>query len=142
MYKITTLILFLFCLQGFSQPAGYPVEDSLELNGITSSDTLLYFKWFQVTEPFTIEFDYSDLDTDDATLDVGFSNYNNTYNSSDDEDLPFTLNVTSSGYTNNDGDTKASIVVQKEYQGFKYLIVKLEKGTVGAGKYITWKYIR
>lgn len=134
MKKILFSFMMLFIVSaGYSQPRGYPVRDSLLVNDTT------YFLQFYDDGIIGIEFNYTGLGANDATIDIGYSNYGNTFNRVS-SDFPFTLNITANKVSVN-GTDKASLFVLKDNWPGKYLVVKLTEGSV-SNKYIYYSFIK
>ena len=106
-------ILLLSLLLGILIPVTHAryLYDSINIAGITGTDTIIVIPIINVSHnrPFTIEIDYSDLDADDATYDIGYSiistvdsldannHYEGTFNSYSTligSSLPLTMDAT------------------------------------------------
>ena len=139
MKNFLIILGLLITLAGFGQSKPYPVLDSINGGGVTGTDTV-YFIQFYNDEIASIEFDYTDLNADDATIDIGYSNFGNTHNTSDTDVFPFTLDVTTNKVSIN-GTDKASLVVLKNQWNVKYLTIRYVKGTVTCG-WIPYKFVK
>lgn len=128
-------------------------NDSINVAGISGSDTVIvisksFLNW---GKKFTIEIEYSDLNQDDATFDLGTrleidggtyeSIGDSTFNSFGDilgVSLPYTLDAT----TNADSYYgKASVLIwHPDPSGGKEILFKIDPGTVSSG-YIRYKIL-
>lgn len=145
------IILTLFMLITASYVMGARTKsDSINVAGITGTDTVIvisrdYVPWGRT---FILEVEYSDLDDDDATFDIGtrlnveggFSGDvgDSTFNSIGSVfgiGLPITLDVT----TNTDSyyGTNSFMLYYPKFKG-NYLLFKITPGSVSTG-YIRYK---
>ena len=124
MKKILIILAFFAYAIGVNcQPSGYPVSDTLvSITDISGSDTTIYINMYNVKN-VSIEFDYSDFDATDGTVEIGFSNFGNTHNNSDTDNFPKTL-------------SDSTLIVVKDTWNSKYLSVKLTKGSNTSGNLI------
>lgn len=155
MKKYLLFILLLFILKPAS--AARHSYDSIDIGGITGTDTIIVIPLINASfsRPFAIEIDYSDLDADDATFDVGYSiisesrtlddssNYTGTFNSYGTligGTLPLTLDATTQLATTIGTYTgKATKVYQNadKFMG-RVLLLYFSKGSVTSGHYVKY----
>lgn len=153
MKKILIILLGLLTALPLLQAKEY--VDSINVGGITGTDTVVAIdkNYVNFGRPFVIEFEYSDLDADDATLDVGTrieieggtygaTSLNdstfNSYASILGVSFPYTLNVTSNA---DSYYGKASVLVQHIDRFFgTEVLIKVTKSSVTSG-YIRFKII-
>jgi hypothetical protein len=135
MKKIFVILGFFLMVAG-AQAQRDPHLDSLDLSEISGTDTVVFRKDFG--DFWGVEFEYSGLDADNATLGLGTSNYGNTYNEWANDNFPFILNVTGNTAAVN-GTNKTTVAFTKREYGFRYFCIKITKGSVTSGK-IYWYY--
>lgn len=140
MKNILTILLLFICFIGFGQSKPYPVTDSLNAGGVTGTDTVWYIQFYD-KDITSIEFEYTDLNADDATFDHGYSNFGNTHNTSDTDTFPFILNVTANQYSNVDGVNKATFMVIKNEFNCRYISIRYVKNSVTSG-WIRYSFIK
>lgn len=122
------------------------INDSIDMSAITGTDTILVVNKSIINfgTVFGIEFEYTDLNADDATVDIGtrlgvkktgttefVDSTFNSYSSITGATLPFTLNATSNADSYYD---VASVMIErsKPLVG-SVLLIKITKGSVTSG---------
>ena len=131
----------LLCSFAFSQR--YVWIDTLHLDDITGSDTIV---WAADSTEFpmfggqwSIDVRYDSLDADDATFSIGGDNQGVGWQAIDNDDLPFTLDVTSNTLSIN-GTNRTVACFYGYYYPFITIGIKVDPGTVTDGE-IIWKWI-
>lgn len=113
--------------------------DTLDASEITGSDTVVWKGNYSFPEfggQWSVDIEYSGLDDDDATISIGGGNFaDSTWNQMDDDDLPFTLDVTTNSAEVN-GVSKTSVAFYGYYWPFRMVGVKVDPGSVTTGDII------
>jgi len=126
------------------------INDSLDMSVITGTDTVLVVNKSIINfgTTFGIEFEYTDLNADDATIDLGtrlgvkktgttefVDSTFNSYSSIGGVTLPYTLNATSNVDSYYD---VASVMIERTQPLVgSALLIKITKGSVTSG-YLRW----
>jgi len=150
MKKLLITLISLFCIVTLNART---INDSINVAGISGTDTVIPIPKSNINfgSSWSIEIEYSDLDADDATIDVGtrLEIAGGTYESIGDSTfnsygqilgtaLPYTLDVT----TNADSYYgKASLLIEHidKFMGTE-LLLKINPGAVTSG-YIRYRII-
>ena len=104
-----------------------------------TTDTIIWTSYYS-EKGNSIEFDYINLSVDDAILDLGTSNYGNTFNrvSTATGAFPYTLDVTTNKDTIN-GVEHATLLVQGDKWKAKYIAIKVTKvSAIASTEYLKW----
>ena len=125
MKKLIIILLFaLIATVSFGQRTWK--TDSL----ITDQDTTYFMKFYSYGD-WAIQFDYSSFDQDDWTLSLGNSQDGTAFDKLDDSRLPYTLDVTTNSYTDEEGETRATVTFSGDAWRTRYIGIKIVEGTAG-----------
>lgn len=131
MKKLLTILLFLIApIAMFGQKTWD--NDSIVVTDIVGSDTMIFVRFYSYGD-WAITFDYSDFNADDATLSLGHSQDGTGFDKFDDARLPYLLDVTTEGYTDNEGDTRATVTLMDDAYRTIYLGILLTLNSVTDG---------
>ena len=114
--------------------------DSIVVADLTGTDTTVFVRFFSYGD-WSIQFDYSNFDADDATLSLGNSNDGTAFDKLDDSRFPYTLDVTTNSYTDEAGVTRATLSVPDDAFSFIYIGIKLTLNSVTDGT-LYYKYAK
>ena len=116
-------LILIFSLAVCFLTANCQFQKSFDMSEISGTDTTFFYSWY-TQFPWELQVDYSTLDADDATIDIGSSMDGTLYTSYDLTDMPYILNTA----------VKTSLTVFSR-EGFSAtnLGIKITKGTVTTG---------
>lgn len=139
------ILFIIFTFVSFACSAQWvQVFDSIDASSFATDTALI--RTYYSERGNSIEFDYSDLSVDDVVLDLGVSNYPNTFNrvTTAQPSFPFTLDVTGNSYTSPiDGSTKASLIVQGDkWKGYYLTIIFIKTTPIASEEFIRWKIVK
>ncbi len=125
MKKLIFFPLLLICLSSFGQRIF--LQDSIPM--ITGSDTTIYLMFYG-NDNWSLQFNYSDLDASDGTLDLGGVDVNDgtIFDRLDDSRLPYVLADSTVGF-------------EKSHFSFRYIAIKFTKVSNTSGT-ITYRLIK
>ena len=106
---------------------------------ITSVDTTVFIQTF-FGKGWSIAFEYGTLDADDWTISLGNSK-DRSYDELDDIRLPYTLNVTTHAYTDESGNSRATVTFESDAWRSETMAIQVDVGTANADT-ITYQYIQ
>jgi len=88
----------------------------------TGTDTTVYVRMF-TDYSWSMQFNYKDFDDTDATIDLGAVSETDSllFDRLDSSDLPYTM-------------ADSTVAFQDDYYPYRYIAIKLTKGSVTAGK--------
>ena len=115
--------------------------DTLDVSEIAGSDTVIWktdpdFGFYEYGGAWSVDVEYSTLDADDATFSIGGGNHaDSTWNQVDNDDLPYTLDVTTNSADVN-GVSKTSQAFYGFYWPFRSSGFKVDPGTTTSGNII------
>lgn len=132
MKKLMILLLFLIPILTFGQRTWE--TDTL----ITDVDTTIFVRFFSYGD-WGIQFDYSTFDQDDWTLSLGNSQDGTAFDKLDDSRLPYTLDVTTNSYTDEAGETRATVTFVGDAWRTIYMGIKIDITSAGTDT-LTYKY--
>jgi len=135
---LTILLLSLIITASFGQKTWE--TDTMKVADLTGTDSIGFVRFYSYGD-YSIQFEYSDFDADDATLSLGNSNDGTSFDKFDDSRLPYTLDVTTNSYTDEEGDTRATVTFEGYGYRTIYLGIKLTLNSVTDGNLI-YKYAR
>lgn len=120
MKKLIFFPLLLICLSSFGQRIF--LQDSIPI--ITGSDTTIYLMFYG-NDNWSLQFNYSNLDASDGTLDLGGADVSDgtIFDRLDDSRLPYTLADSTVGF-------------EKSHFSFRYIAIKFTKGSNTSGTII------
>ena len=130
---IFVFITALVCGLTFGQ--GDKWVDTLDFSEIAGSDTVIWKKdpgsgMYEYGGAWSLDVKYDTLDADDATISLGGGNHaDSSWNQLDNDDLPFTLDVTTNTAEVN-GTSKASVAFYGYYWPFMTVGIKVDPGSV------------
>jgi len=107
---------------------------------ITSVDTTVFIVDFYTEGNWSIAFEYGTLDADDWTISLGHSK-DWSFDKIDDSRVPYTLDVTTNAYTDELGNTRATLTITGEGWRAADLGIKIDVGTANADT-IPYKYMK
>jgi len=136
MKKLILILLFLIPVLSFGQRT-YKT-DSIVVADLTGADTTVFVRFFSYGD-WSIQFDYSNFNEDDATLSLGNSNDGTAFDKFDDSRYPYTLDVTTNDYTDEAGVVRATVSVKGYSYSFIYIGIKLTINSV-TGRSLIYKY--
>lgn len=114
MKKLLIALLFLIPLLSIGQRTWE--TDSL----ITAADTTYFMKFFSYGN-WAIQFEYTSFDQDDWTLSLGHSQDGASFDKIDDARVPYTLDVTTNSYTDEAGNTRATVTFTGDAWRTRYI---------------------
>lgn len=132
MKKLMILLLFLIPILTFGQRTWE--TDTL----ITDVDTTIFVRFYSYGD-WGIQFDYSTFDQDDWTLSLGNSQDGTAFDKLDDSRLPYTLDVTTNSYTDETGETRATVTFVGDAWRTIYMGIKIDITSAGTDT-LTYKY--
>jgi len=139
MRKLMILLLFLIVpILLFGQKTWE--TDSIVVADLTGVDTTVFVRFYSYGD-YSIQFDYSNFDADDATISLGNSNDGTSFDKIDDARVPYTLDVTTNDYVDEAGATRATVTFEGDAWRTIYLGIKLTIGSVTT-RSIIYKYAR
>jgi len=107
---------------------------------ITSVDSTIFIENFFTEGNWSIAFEYITLDANDWTISLGNSK-NKSFDKIDDARVPYTLDVTTNEYTDESGNSRATVTFTGEGWRTKDLGIYIDVGTANADT-ITYLYIK
>ena len=138
MKKLILILLMLVPVLAFAQRT-YET-DSIVVADLTGVDTTVFVRFYSYGD-YSIQFDYSNFDADDATLSIGNSNDGTSFDKIDDARVPYTLDLTTNDYVDEAGTTRATVTFEGDAWRTIYLGIKLTIGSV-TGRSLIYKYAR
>ena len=138
MKKVLTILLFLVPVLLFGQRTWE--TDSIVVADLTGVDTTVFIRFYSYGD-YSIQFEYSNFDADDATLSLGNSNDGTSFDKFDDSRLPYTLDVNTNDYTDEEGNTRATVTFEGDAYRTIYLGIKLTIGSV-TERALIYKYAK
>ena len=111
--------------------------DSIQVTGITGTDSSFFIQ-FRSEKGSSVEFDFTNFDANDATLDFGYSNTNTGFASV--SGAPYMLDSATYSKTVN-GVTSRKMVIRSDKWSGKWVGFKLTKTSVSSGTLI-WRWVR
>ena len=121
MKKIILILAVLFV--GLSSQAQRSFELDFDMSTISGTDTTLYFSWF-TDEGWSMQYDWSDFNADDAIIDWGQSNNDSVYVPFINDSLPYTINT---AVKTND------MIYSRIGHSSNNIVCKITKGSVTSG---------
>ena len=106
----------------------------------TSVDTTVFITDFYTEGNWSISFEYGSLSNDDWTISIGNSD-KWSFDKIDDSRVPYLLDVTSNSYTDELGNTRATLTITGEGWRTADLGIKINVGTANA-EVIPYKYMK
>ena len=107
---------------------------------ITSVDSTIFIVDFYTEGQWSIAFEYGTLDNDDWTISIGHS-YKWSFDKIDDSRVPYTLDVTTNAYTDELGNSRATVTFTGEGWRSADLGIQIDVGTANADT-LTYKYMK
>lgn len=134
MKKLLIALLFLIPIISFGQRT-YETGSL-----ITDTDTTIFIKFFSYGD-YSITFDYSTYDQDDWTLSLGNSNDGTGFDKLDDSRLPYTLDLTTNSYTDETGETRATVTFVGNAWRSRYLGIQIDITSAGTDT-LNYTYVK
>ena len=106
----------------------------------TSVDVTVFITDFYTEGNWSISFEYGSLSNDDWTISIGHSD-KWSYDKIDDSRVPYLLDVTSNSYTDELGNTRATVTFTGEGWRTADMGIKINVGTANA-EVIPYKYMK
>ncbi len=106
----------------------------------TSVDVTVFITDFYTEGNWSISFEYGSLSNDDWTISIGNSD-KWSFDKIDDSRLPFLLDVTTNSYTDELGNTRATLTITGEGWRTADMGIKINVGTANA-EVIPYKYMK
>lgn len=106
----------------------------------TSVDTTIFIIDFYTEGQWSISFEYGSLSNDDWTISIGHS-AKWSFDKIDDSRVPYTLDVTTNAYTDELGNTRATVTFTGQGWRSADLGIYIDVGTANA-EVIPYKYMK
>ena len=133
-------ILLIAILTSLSFTAFGQWYDSIQASDVTGADTAIQFSFYS-KDPVSLQFEWTNLDTTNATLLVGMANMEGIYVNADTSKYPLTLtdtiavNVEQSAFN---GDTAYTHILYRDNWPAKDVVIKLDFNDVSTGA-VKWR---
>lgn len=105
-----------------------------------TTDTTVFITGFFTNNQWSISFEYGTMDNDDWTISIGHSK-DWSFDKIDDARVPYTLDVTTNAYTDELGNSRATLTIEGDGWRTADLGIKIDVGTANTDT-ITYKYMK